>query len=284
MHLQILLAVVAMAFFGSASSQNPDCEKSCGNLSIPFPFGSGVGCYYLPYFNVTCDRSLDEPLLFLGKISGNAVIKSISTNKSEMEMMMFVANDCYNKSGTMIQRVSTSLKLREFQISTKNKFVAIGCDTHAYISGKIGNETIGNGCISVCGGNKLITNDSCSGVGCCEIAIPKGMSEFEVSVQSYNKHKDILDFNPCSYAFVTEEGKYNFSSTDLLDFGNKTKMPMLLDWAIGNLTCDQLNKESGPLCKGNSECDPYYTGPGYRCRCLKGFKGNPYAEDCKSKC
>lgn len=272
-----------MAFFGSASSHKPDCEKSCGNVSIPYPFGSGEGCYYNRDFDVTCDRSSDEPVLLFGPSSNNAVIKSISIKKAEMEIMMHVANDCYNKVGHRVYGNTASLTLSKFQISAKNRFVAIGCDTRAHLEGTIGNETVSSGCSSKCRSNKYITNKSCSGVGCCEIIIPKGLSSLKIAVSSYKKHINIADFNPCSYALIIEDGKYDFSSSDLL--GSIKKKPMLLDWAIGNLTCVKGNKESGKsACKGNSECDPDYTGPGYRCRCLKGYEGNPYIPyNCSSK-
>ncbi|PWA34294.1 serine/threonine-protein kinase, active site protein [Artemisia annua] len=282
MHLQIVLAVVVMALLGPSSPQNlPNCESSCGNVSIPFPFGS-YGCNYSRSFLVTCDRSSGMPIPFLGKSESNLVIQSISTSTGEMELLTYVANDCYNSSGARIERKQPSSRFGNFRISTKNRFVAIGCDTHAYISGKRGNETIGSGCITVCDSKNNMSDGSCSGVGCCEISIPKGMRSFNMSLSSYSNHRNITDFNPCSYAFVIQEGKYTFSSKNLLDFESQEQMPMLVDWSIGNEPCDIAIKDTDNfLCKGDSECDQSYTGSGYRCRCLPGYEGNPYiANNC----
>ncbi|KAJ9554051.1 hypothetical protein OSB04_018096 [Centaurea solstitialis] len=289
MQLRILLAAVLVVVttmassFGTTNGQDP-CETSCGDLAIEFPFGTREGCYHSHDFLVTCNRSSGRPIPFYK--DSNILITKISTmQESEMEIEMFVASDCYNNTG-YAYGYTTSLLLRDFRISTKNWFVAIGCDTDAYISGSRGGEYAdGTGCISRCSSNtSRMTNGSCSGVGCCQVAVPEGMNSFKISVDSYRNHTHLLDFNPCSYAFVVAKGKYNFSTNNLRDFGSVENMPLLLDWAIGNKTCEIARKDTHTfLCKGNtSECDQEYGGPGYRCRCTPGYAGNPYRENnCK---
>ncbi|XP_076882626.1 wall-associated receptor kinase 2-like [Bidens hawaiensis] len=286
MHLKILLVAI-IAAFGAASAQDwPNCRSSCGDVNITFPFGSGKGCYQSPEFLVTCDESSGEDIPYFGKKTSDLVITSISINMSEVEIMMFVGRDCYNSTGPIGRNrpFFTLGRLKEFRVSTKNKFVAIGCDTRAFVSGRRWNESkdIGTGCISWCGRNNLIKNGSCSGVGCCEAAVPEELSSFNMRLRSYINHSNIWDFNPCSYGFLVAEGKFKFSTTYLDNFESK-KMPMLLDWAIGNVTCDEAKGMDEFLCMGNSECDKNYTGPGYRCSCHAGYEGNPYVEgDCKN--
>ncbi|PWA37428.1 serine/threonine-protein kinase, active site protein [Artemisia annua] len=282
MHIQLVLALLSIATFGVASAQEGQpCLSSCGNVTITFPFGSGEGCYHSPDFLVTCNQSSGEPVPYFGE--STIVISNMSTSKSEVEVLAVVARDCYNSSGR-VRRNGSSLGLRDFRISAKNKFVAIGCDTQAYFSGRrgINRSFYGTGCISRCGRDSLITNGSCSGVGCCDVAVPQEMRSFEIELSSYNNHVNITEFNPCSYGFFVEEGKFNFSTTNFRDFESIQKMPMLLDWAIGNSTCDIATEDMDSfLCKGNSECDPDYSGPGYRCRCHEGYEGNPYvANNC----
>ncbi|KAK4432268.1 Wall-associated receptor kinase [Sesamum alatum] len=53
--------------------------------------------------------------------------------------------------------------------------------------------------------------------------------------------------------------------------------PCVLDWAIGNGTCEQAKKSADFACRGNSACADSDTGlGGYRCNCLEGYEGNPY--------
>jgi hypothetical protein len=89
------------------------------------------------------------------------------------------------------------------------------------------------------------------------------------------------DFNPCGYAFLVENGKYSFSRTDLklkdLEL-KKKEFPVLLDWAVGNQTCEQAKKNlSNYACMAdNSKCYNATDRPGYLCKCIHGYRGNPY--------
>lgn len=49
------------------------------------------------------------------------------------------------------------------------------------------------------------------------------------------------EINPCGYAFVVEDGAYNFSSSDFMSFQKRSDatFPVVLDWAVANLTCQQ---------------------------------------------
>ena len=41
------------------------CEDPCGNVSIPYPFGTTEGCYYNYSFLITCNHTYNPPLAFL---------------------------------------------------------------------------------------------------------------------------------------------------------------------------------------------------------------------------
>ncbi|KAG8660538.1 hypothetical protein MANES_02G170400v8 [Manihot esculenta] len=123
-----------------------------------------------------------------------------------------------------------------------------------------------------------MVNGSCAGRGCCEISIPKGIRDFSVTVRSYNNHTRVMNFNPCSYAFVVEDGVYNFSTLDLVNLQNNRKgFPVVIDWVISNKTCKEAGQNiTAYACKENSVCRDSENLHGHYCDCRSGFEGNPY--------
>nr|POE55780.1 wall-associated receptor kinase 5 [Quercus suber] len=55
---------------------------------------------------------------------------------------------------------------------------------------------------------------------------------------------------------------------------------MVLDWAIGKETCEEVALNKGNyICGANSNCSSRTNGSGYRCKCKEGYEGNPYLEE-----
>ncbi|KAM1864477.1 hypothetical protein ACFX14_004683 [Malus domestica] len=72
----------------------PDCPDRCGNLTIPYPFGIGDGCYLDDRFNITCDSSTQQPTTFL--LTTNIEITNISLYDGELQIHKFTCSDCYD--------------------------------------------------------------------------------------------------------------------------------------------------------------------------------------------
>ena len=65
--------------------------------------------------------------------------------------------------------------------------------------------------------------------------IPEGLKDINFKAYSfYENNTKVWDFNPCSFAFIIREDKFNFSSDYLISLQNNETLPMILDWAIGN--------------------------------------------------
>ena len=171
-------------------------------------------------------------------------------------------------------------RVSQYTISnSKNKFTVMGCDNIAYLSGYQNGDWYSIGCASRCLTLSNVVNGSCSGIGCCEVGFPDGLKNISVEVFSYNNHSNVWDFNPCGYAFVVEKGEFNFTADYLKKYINRT-VPMVLDWAVGNLKCEEAQNKPNFACTDiNSECIDLQTRQdGYRCQCKQGYKGNPYLQ------
>lgn len=285
--LIFLCATEAAVVYDELPSKNcSDIDQTCGSLNISYPFGTRAGCYMNEDFLITCNRTYDPPTAFLSKSNINVTDIWLS---GELRVSVVVAQDCYRKGAPYIRspwiwngpinyNKNSWMYLSKFPISsTRNKFTVIGCDTYAWIKGSSGTAYT-TGCMSLCSNISDVVEGSCSGIGCCQTAIPKGVMDYRIDVRSYYNHTKVSEFNPCSYAFVAEE-TYNFSSEDLKDFTKRhNTTQVVLNWAIGNQNCSEAQKDHPQkyACKNNSYCLDSDNGPGYRCNCSKGFEGNPY--------
>jgi hypothetical protein len=139
-----------------------DCDDQCGNVNIPYPFGTRKGCYMNEDFLITCDRTYNPPLAFMGETNINVTEIWLS---GELRITAYVAEDCYNQTGWRIDNNIPWFRLPNFPVSnTRNKFTAIGCDTYAMIWGS-SETTYTTGCISLCADKKDVVEGSCSGIG-----------------------------------------------------------------------------------------------------------------------
>ena len=268
--LLLQLAVLVWELEVAAELALPGCASHCSNISIPYPFGTTPECYLNQDFFINCSSTHQAFLT-----DSNIDVLSISVS-GQLRVLSYVARDCYNKSGQRVANNDPWMTLAKFPIShTRNKFMTVGCDTYAFIKGSSGKK-YKTGCLSLCESKDSVINGSCSGIGCCQTTIPVNVTSIDISVDSYDSYTGVWEFNPCGFAFVAEDGYFNFSSADLLDLQNKTKVPTVLDWTIGDEKCDQA-KENGTsyACKDNSYCYDPDNGPGYRCNCSEGYEGNP---------
>uniref|UniRef100_A0A0D9ZWJ2 Wall-associated receptor kinase galacturonan-binding domain-containing protein n=1 Tax=Oryza glumipatula TaxID=40148 RepID=A0A0D9ZWJ2_9ORYZ len=63
--LPALLKWVIITPTTTSRSGRGGCMRSCGNISIEYPFGVEPGCYHAVGFNLTCNHSYQLPRLFL---------------------------------------------------------------------------------------------------------------------------------------------------------------------------------------------------------------------------
>ncbi|KAK4775623.1 hypothetical protein SAY87_023584 [Trapa incisa] len=275
-----ILAVLA-AFSSSSSSSQPvtpaGCPSSCGEVTIPYPFGLSEDCYLNPSFLITCNDTFSPPKPFLRK--SNIEVANISL-EGELRIYTYVGSSCKNnQSGDWTTNSTISkTQLSSFSFSTtKNRFTAVGCDTLATVT-ILNGDNSSSGCLSMCNNYDSVSQGSCDGFGCCQTAIPKNIRNYTISVGTYRNFTDVWVSIPCSHVFIAEEASFKFSKDNLTNMQPHEFVPTVVDWAVWNEACAGASEiSSSYACKAdNSLCYDPQDINGYRCNCSQGYRGNPY--------
>ncbi|KAL0351337.1 UNVERIFIED_CONTAM: Wall-associated receptor kinase [Sesamum calycinum] len=290
--IMFIITSLPPTVMSSSSSSNypvaiakPNCIDRCGNVSIPFPFGTTPDCYGNYSFFVTCNQTYHPgPKLFVK--NSTIEITDISLD-GQLTVLQYIARECY-ASNTTGDDDNPFISFADFTVNTTaNKFTIVGCDAYAYIYGRRrGNRRYTTGCMALCTDGDIPEDGlegPCTGLGCCELNyIPKDVWRVEIDLRSFTNYTKRSGFDNCSYAFLAEETAFSFSRETVARLKSVTHLPMVADWAIGiHMTCEEAKKNSSAYaCKSlNSMCYKPDNGYGYRCSCQEGYQGNPYLVD-----
>ncbi|KAL5196407.1 hypothetical protein ABZP36_010037 [Zizania latifolia] len=279
----LVLATIKMS--EASRMAKPGCQETCGNLTIPYPFGIGIrpDCYYKEGFDVSCEGNR----IFMHNSSSNMTIYNINLLGGQARVSTLIASKCYYSINDTTDGWASAYTADFFTISTRaNKLTAVGCYTLAFLGGYNKDQhTTGAGCFSVCLDKQSVDNSSqCSGMGCCQTSIAPNLAAFNVSFDDRFDNSQVNNFNPCSYAFVAEQDWFRFEPAYLqgntLTERYKDGVPAVLDWVAGEETCDKAPKSRSYACVSkNSQCINSPNATGYLCVCNNGFTGNPYLKD-----
>ena len=148
----------------------------------------------------------------------------------------------------------------------------------------------------MCFGGKMSLNP-CSGMGCCQTAIPKGLEYYRVRFDRRWMNKSGIDdhggLGRCSFAVLMDSSNFtsstsssnNISSPEFINNNSSSafnssrggKAPVVLDWSIGFEDCKTAVRNPDYACRSNNSfCSDSTSGRGYICKCNQGFHGNPY--------
>ncbi|XP_065866440.1 wall-associated receptor kinase 3-like [Euphorbia lathyris] len=127
-------------------------------------------------------------------------------------------------------------------------------------------------------------NSPCS----IQISLEIGVSQenengcFTISLASPTNHSNVLQFNPCEYAFIADQRTFNVSDLQLSTqpFSRITqefiKSDVVIEWVAREETCEEAQSNSNSFCGSNTNSSYSENGNEYRCVCKDGFTGNPY--------
>ncbi|XP_027368340.1 putative wall-associated receptor kinase-like 16 [Abrus precatorius] len=283
--LNLLFGLALVNIGASAANIGlPGCLDTCGNVSIPYPFGvgnseTGENCFLEEKLNLKCEN---DTLLI-----GNMQVIDI-TLEGHLDMFFYVSQLCSDKSNGDANE--PYLSTPGFTISSEeNKFISVGCESYGFLNSFYNGIGYSTGCSTGCTkfpAANIVPYGHCSGIGCCQVDIPPNMMNITIKAHRFRTPS----VRSCSHSFIAKHDSYKFNVSHLENMPF-TMLPIVVDWTVGNEGCEAFQNGSlKSACMNNSYCDDFDISYGYRCTCNPGYDGNPYhpngcqdIDECKTK-
>ncbi|KAK8701916.1 hypothetical protein V6N13_020294 [Hibiscus sabdariffa] len=230
------------------------CKGSCGNVSVPYPFGIGPNCSFDSWFEVSCNETSTPPTVLLKRIKMEVLNFSYGGDPSDPMDYLRVKSPVISKNCGGRETNNQGVDLRGspfFYPQEGNIFIAAGCNNRALLAG-IDPKIIG--CVSACIGDKLFgTSDrtkACNGRTCCQTEVPSSLKTFNATIDGGSHSQG------CKLAFLAHERWLNFNLPHLSS--SMDSVQALLDWVIPLRLDHGYPREYGCLSRDSHSSGPYH--------------------------
>ncbi|XP_009627286.1 wall-associated receptor kinase-like 1 [Nicotiana tomentosiformis] len=267
--LLLPLLMVLDQSIAASSSAKPGCEESCGNFTIPYPFGLSASCSLNSWYLIKCDRNYNPPKLFLNsflQVELQSEVISVSLKNQTITTLVSIINFCNDSSqGSRIITTGTNLSGSPFYYSKdRNKLMLVGCGNGLVTQ----NLNVLSGCTSICSEGATLTG--CYGINCCQSLVP-----FDLSLYTANFTNSGIQQGPypkCSAAFLVDQTWVPDEVAQPFTFLGYA--PVVWLW-----TLQAKELEAGLLCNKSGVAVKLEDGTSVanlQCHCGPRTQGNPY--------
>ncbi|KAG2711416.1 hypothetical protein I3760_04G076200 [Carya illinoinensis] len=275
----VIMCSALNAFARVSNVINRSCQEDCGNVSIPYPFGIGNGCYVGDWFEIVCrNDSLQKPFL-----------KTIYLEVLEINIAECTVRVSYPifSSCTNVTNSTKNMKLEKSPFGFSgfyytNSFVAMGCNNSASMRSIFPDDSVSyGGCNSPCDRAPFTNGSRCNATNCCQATISSTLQAFSTTIEPKNSSNNGYGSSrECKYAFLVDR---NWFETSFTEPKPNMSVPVVLEWGLDITTFYSLpikkNSTAREYKNSTYSCYPWRMLQKFTtmyCECERGYGGNPY--------